>query len=102
MTTPTLPIPIVLLTDCIADLEGGAERQIFELAKRLDKNKYQVFVVSLESFGKAPRETIEAAGCRFFDFCVVRIYGWSGFCQGLKFFSFLRKNKIRILFNFAR
>ena len=46
----------VLLTDCLADLEGGAERQIFELARRLDKNTYRVTIASLECQGNAPRE----------------------------------------------
>ena len=31
-------IHVVLLTDCLADLMGGAERQIYELAKALDKD----------------------------------------------------------------
>ena len=39
MDTPQSKINIVLLTDCLADLAGGAERQIYELTKALDKDK---------------------------------------------------------------
>ena len=76
---------------------GGAERQIFELSKRLDKDKFDVTVVSLECEGSAPGEIIESAGCRLFLFRVKRIYGLSGFIQGLRFFRFLRDNEIDIL-----
>lgn len=88
---------IVLLTDCLVHLAGGAEKQIFELVKGLDKNKYNVIVASLESYGQAPREMIESVGARLEAFRVVRIYGLSGIFQGFKFFRFLRQNKVDIL-----
>lgn len=90
-------INLVLLTDCLADLAGGAEKQIYELAKGLDKNKYNVTVVSLDTYGQAPRQLIESTGCRLEIFRVVRIYGITGFIQGFKFYRFLRENRIDIL-----
>ena len=72
----------MLLTDCLADLMGGAERQIYELAKALDKDKFNITIASLECVGQAPRHLIEGIGCRFVDFRVKRIYGLSGFIQG--------------------
>ena len=97
MNTPQAKTNIILLTDCLADLMGGAERQIYELAKALDKDKFSVTVASLECVGQAPRHLIEEIGCRFVDFRVKRIYGLSGFIQGIRFWRFLRREKIHIL-----
>ncbi len=88
---------IILLTDCLADLTGGAERQIYELAKALDKDKFSVTVASLECVGQTPRHLIEGIGCRLETFRVVRVYGLSGFIQGLKFFRFLRTTRADIV-----
>jgi len=91
---------IVFLTDCLAYLTGGAERQIFELGRGLDKNKYEVVVASLECEGPAPREVVESAGVRLEIFPVKRIYGLSGFREGLRFFRFLRRERIDILMTY--
>ena len=90
-------IKIVLLADCLAYLTGGAERQIFELARRLNKNKYSVTIASLECGGQAPQKTIESHDCRFVAFPVKRIYGLSGFLEGLRFIRFQKKERIDIL-----
>ena len=90
-------IKIVLLTDCLADLMGGAERQIYELAKGLDKNKFDVTIASLECVGQAPRHLIEEIDCRFIAFRVKRIYGLSGIIQGIRFWKFLKKEKVKVL-----
>ncbi len=97
MTHPSSKINLVLLTDCLADLAGGAEKQIYELAKGLDKSRYTVTVVSLNCYGQASRSLIESAGCRLEIFRVVRIYGLTGLIQGFKFFGFLRENRVDIL-----
>ena len=91
---------VVLLTDCLAYLTGGAERQIFELAKRINKDQFEVFVCSLEAEGCAPREKIEEAGCHIATFPVKRIYGFSGLVQAWKFYRFLRREKIDVLMTY--
>ncbi len=91
---------IVLLTDCLADLAGGAEKQIYELAKGMDKNRYEVHVVSLDCWGQAPREIIEATGSQLHIFRVVRVYGLSGLLQGFRFYKFLKDNRIDILMTY--
>src|SRR3989338_4554051 len=93
----TPKINIVFLTDCLADLAGGAEKQIYELAKRLDKDRFNVIVVSLDCYGNASSELIESAGAQLFIFRVKRIYGLSGLVQGLRFRAFLKKNHIDIV-----
>jgi len=93
-------IKVVLLTDCLAYLTGGAERQIFELARRLSKNKYSVTIASLECEGQAPQKTIESHDCRFVAFPVKRIYGLSGLLGGFRFIKFLKKEKVDILITY--
>ncbi len=101
MTLPKDPkINLVLLTDCLADLAGGAEKQIYELAKGLDKTKFVVHIVSLECWGQAPKDIIETSGCQLHLFPVKRVYGISGFLQGFKFFQFLKENHIDILMTY--
>lgn len=97
MTAHSSKINVVLLTDCLADLAGGAEKQIYELAKGLDKSRYNVTIASLDTWGQAPRQLIESAGCRLEVFRVVRIYGLTGFIQGIKFHRFLRENRVQVL-----
>ena len=91
---------IVLLTDCLGDITGGAEKQIFELARRLPKDQYNVFIASMEAQGVTSLPLIESIGCQLRVFKVVRIYGLSGFIQGLKFLFFLRKNSIHVLMTY--
>jgi len=91
---------IVLLCDCLSDLAGGAEKQIYELARGLDKNKYEVHIVSLDCGGQAPRGLIESTGSRLHIFRVVRIYGISGLIEGLRFKRFLRDHRIDILMTY--
>jgi len=53
-----------LVTDCLTHINAGAERQIYELAKGVDKNRFRVTIVSLECGGAASKELIEQTGCR--------------------------------------
>ena len=91
---------IVLLTDCLGDITGGAEKQIFELAKRLPKDRYNVFIASMEAQGETSEPLIRSIGCRLMVFRVVRIYGLSGFIQGIRFLSFLRANAIHTIITY--
>ncbi|MCK5580807.1 MAG: glycosyltransferase family 4 protein [Candidatus Omnitrophica bacterium] len=91
---------IVLLTDCLTDLTGGAERQIFELAKRINKAAYQLILASLECGGSAPPDIAEATGCRLEAFPVKRIYGLSGILEGFRFARFLKKNNVDVLMTY--
>src|SRR3989338_3556795 len=93
----TPKINIVFLTDCLADLAGGAEKQIYELAKRLDKGRFNVIVVSLDCYGQASSELIESVRAKLYIFRVKRVYGLSGVVQGFRFRSFLKRQKADIL-----
>lgn len=95
MTPDTLHI--ALLTDCFSTLSGGAERQIFELANRLNKNTFRVTVASLESDGPCPKDLQTRLQCPYKAFAVKRIYGISGIIQGIRFLRFLKKENINVL-----
>lgn len=89
---------IVLLTDCLVDsAAGGAERNVFELAKRLDKNKFTVTIASLECEGEGSGEYVESFGCQLATFKVKKIYSLSGIWEGFKFYRFLRREKVDVL-----
>lgn len=89
---------IVLLTDCLVDpAAGGAERNVFELAKRLDKNKFIVTIASLECEGEGSSEYVESYGCQLATFKVKKIYSLSGIWEGFKFYGFLRRTKVDVL-----
>lgn len=78
---------ILFLTDCLATLEAGAEKQIYELARWLDKNRYSLIIVSLDVLAESLRAKIESRGCGFKIFPVKRIYGLPGIIQGIRFFK---------------
>lgn len=93
-------IPLLILVDCLPGITAGTERQIYELAKGLDKNKYDVTIASLETVGVAPGDLIRTIGCRFMTWKVKRIYGLSGLTQGLSFYQYLKTNKIKIVMTY--
>ena len=91
---------IILLTDCLAGFSGGSERQIYELASRLNKNKYRITIASLECEGEAPTAAVQAIGCELKIFRVKRIYGRSGFMEGLRFRRYLKDEKADIVMTY--
>ena len=96
----TKKLNLLLLTDCLAGLVGGAEKQIIELAARLDKDRFNIFAASLDCAGTAPRELVEKTGAKLHVFRVRRIYGLSGLRQGIRFWRFLKNEKIDILMTY--
>lgn len=97
LSSPQQPLNIVLLTDCLFGLTGGAEKQIYELARGLDKEKFTVHVASLDTIDAATQRVLEDAGAKVKIFKVKRIYGLSGLWQGILFWIFLRKQSINVV-----
>ncbi|MBF0511869.1 MAG: glycosyltransferase, partial [Candidatus Omnitrophica bacterium] len=93
-------INIVLLTDCLGDITGGAEKQIFELARRLPKTQYNVYIASMEAGPRTSASLIQSIDCQLKVFRVNRIYGLSGFFQGIKFLFFLRRHSIDVMMTY--
>jgi len=88
------------VTDCLTHIHAGAERQIYELAKGIDKDRFRLTIVSLECGGTAPKELIEQTGCRLKAFPVKRIYGFSGVINGVRFLRFLKEDLPDILMTY--
>ncbi len=89
---------ILLLTDCLIDPEaGGAERKVFDLAKGLDKSKYDVILGTLDCEGSTPENIVKEMGASLVVFRVKRIYGLSGLIQGFKFMRFLKSNQVDVI-----
>ncbi len=93
-------IPIILLIDSLTGFTGGTARQIFELAKRLDKTQYQITIAGLAGEGEVLNEPVQAIGCELKIFPVNKIYGLTAFREGLRFFTYLKKQKTRILMTY--
>ncbi len=57
----------------------------------------------MEAQGETSEDLVNSIGCHLKIFRITRIYGLSGFFQGFKFFSFLKKNSIHtiITYHFA-
>jgi hypothetical protein len=84
----------------LENFAGGAEKQIYELAKGLDKTQYKVTVTSLETQGKTSESAISEIQCDLRIFFVKRIYGLTGLVQGIKFYQFLKSAKVDILLTY--
>jgi len=91
-------INLLILADTL-EAYGGAEKQILELVRNLDKNTFNLFVSSLIAGGELIRE-IEKSGARVKLFPVKRIYSIFGIIKGVQFSNFLQSNKIDILMTY--
>ncbi|UCC95032.1 MAG: glycosyltransferase [Candidatus Omnitrophota bacterium] len=87
---------ILLLIDTIYTLRGGAERQILEFCKNIEKSKYRIIVGCL-SDKDALLDTVGHHVAKTVSFGVRRIYSLFGVLQGLKFKRFLHQEKVDIL-----
>ncbi len=91
----------MLLTDCLADPQaGGAERRIYDLAERLHGRGFEVVLASLDCEGT---DRGAAAGYRRVPvriFPVRRIYGLSGWREGIRFLGTLRRMGIEVLMTY--
>src|SRR3989344_8014401 len=85
---------------CIGSLNiGGTERNVINIVKKLDKNKFNVFVYVLGASGPLEKK-LEKTGVPYFfgNFTYRRRDLWKAY---LYFIWFLIKNKIRILHSFG-
>ena len=91
-------IKLLILVDELVGIGGGAERQIYELLMRINREKFEVFLY-LVHHKDAPKE-IKDTGCSINGTGINRIYGLRGIWEGFKFTSFLKKEKIDILMTY--
>lgn len=91
-------IKIVLLIDVLNDIAGGAERQVYELIKRLNKDRFEVNLFVLHH-KEIPRE-IKGLGIKAKGLGIRRIYSISGLIEGFKFAKFLKNEDADILMTY--
>lgn len=91
-------INLVLLIDVLQDTTGGAERQVFELAQRLDKKRFNVHLRILHQ-DYVPAE-IKGLGIYAQALGMKRIYGLDGLRKGCEFARFLKKERIDVLMTY--
>ena len=94
-----LPIlNLVILIDVLEHIHGGAEFQVYELIKNLDKNRFHIHLFILhqnyipEEILKLPIE-VNALGIK-------RTYDIAGFMAGVKLLNYLKKQKTDILMTY--
>ncbi len=91
-------IKLVILVDGLEHIHGGAEFQVYELIKNLDKNQFHVHLFILhqnyipEEISRLPIE-VKALGIK-------RIYDIAGFMAGVKLLNELKKQKTDILMTY--
>ncbi|MDD5020322.1 MAG: glycosyltransferase, partial [Candidatus Omnitrophica bacterium] len=76
----------------------GAERQAYEIAKRIDRDKFELFLFILHQ-ENIPAEFAEL-GISLSGLGIKRIYGLDGLRKGITFRNVLRNEKIDILMTF--
>lgn len=93
-----MKLKLVLLIDVLADIKAGAERQVYELIKGIDKERFSVRLSILHQ-KEIPQE-IKAVGCEVSALGIKRIYSPQGIWQGFKFADRLKKEKTDILMTY--
>lgn len=88
----------LILIDVLADVLGGAERQVYELLRGIDKSTFEIYLCILHQ-KKIPEE-LSAISSQLSALGVKKIYGLKGIVEGFKFAKFFKKEKIDILMTY--
>ncbi len=93
-----MKIKIALIIDVLEDIKGGAERQLFELIKGIDKDRFEVFLFILHQ-NSIPKDIVDL-NVNTQALKIKRIYDFKGIYKGFRFTQFLKKEKVRILMTY--
>ncbi|MBI3406098.1 MAG: glycosyltransferase [Acidobacteria bacterium] len=85
---------ILLFTDSF--IHGGTERQFVETLRRLDREKYEIFVGCLKRSGPFLAE-VEAMGFPIVEFPIAKLYGMETLKQGMQLLGFIREKRIDVV-----
>lgn len=91
-------IKLAILIDVLKNTEGGAERQVYEFAKRIDKEKFSVYLFVLHQ-QNIPDE-VKQIGIKAMALSIKRSYGLRGILAGFKLRRFLKQKGIDILMTY--
>jgi len=78
---------------------GGTERYLFEVIKRLDRDKYIPFICCFQ-LKEVMRDVFKAHGVTVTEFPIKRIYGFQAVRYGKKLIDFIKEEKIKIVQSF--
>lgn len=89
-------VPRLRVAFCIDNLGiGGTELNAVRTAERLDRSRYDLRVVCLNSDGPLAAR-YAAAGIPVHYLPIPRLYGWEAFRQGMRLGSLLRKERVDV------
>jgi L-malate glycosyltransferase len=96
------PITVMYLTDtCISPLEsqrvGGAEKQLYLLAKSLNPTLFEPLVVQLSPYGPLPLPIGRYGNIQLYHFPTRRLYSYHGVRQFCRILQLTRRKRIDIL-----
>ena len=86
-------IRVCLLCDTVGH-DAGTERQVVETAKRLDRNKFEVYVCCLET---SPQLKGLEGHCQTAVFPTASVNSWSGILQAARFRRYADRHHIQIV-----
>ena len=98
MNTTNKKIPILFFLHFLKGF-GGTERHIFEVTKRLDRDKYIPFVCCLK-LKKRMKEVFKENDVQVMELPLQKIYGFQAIKYGMKLIEFIKKEKIKIIQTF--
>jgi L-malate glycosyltransferase len=87
-------ITVLYIIDAFVEL-AGAERNLYEVATRLDKDKFRPVVFSLIS-GRLTK-ALNEQGVIAKDLKLKRIYGFKALIEAVKLIYFIKKEKVKIV-----
>ena len=79
-------IKLVILVDVLHTFAAGSERQILELCKNIDKDRFKVSVFCLKG-DESVLNKLRDLNIEAFCLNVKRIYGISGFTSGIDLYT---------------
>ncbi|MBF0478096.1 MAG: glycosyltransferase [Candidatus Omnitrophica bacterium] len=91
---------IFVVIDILVTFGAGAEKQILELVRLLDKDRFQLSIFSLKPLPENIKKNITDFGCQISEFRVERIYSFFGFMQALRFIKKLRHERPDMLMTY--
>jgi glycosyltransferase involved in cell wall biosynthesis len=86
------------LIDVLEDIKGGAERQVYELLRRIDRARFEPFLYVLHQ-NVIPQE-VQALGMGIKGLGLKRIYDFKGIIEGIKFARFAQREKIDVVLTY--
>ncbi len=87
-------ITILYIMDTFARL-AGAEKNLYEVVTRLDKEKYRPIVYILSS--GIVIDILRQKNIPVRDLGIKKIYGFKALCEGIKLIKFIKKEKVKIV-----